>query len=82
MGLIFTCIAGLIVGAVARFLMPGRDRGGCIITILLGIGGAFVGTWLGRLLGFYRGNEVAGFIMSVIGAVIILWIYRRLSNRT
>lgn len=82
MSLIITCIIGLIVGAVARALMPGQDRAGCIITILLGVGGAFVGTWLGRMLGLYGQGEVAGFIMSVVGAVIILWIYRMVSKRS
>lgn len=80
MGLIITLIIGLVVGAVAKALMPGKDPGGCIITILLGIGGAFVGTWLGRMLGLYSGNRTAGFIMSVIGAVVILWIYRILTK--
>ena len=80
MGLIITLIIGLVVGLIAKALMPGKDPGGCIITALLGIGGAFVGTWLGRLLGLYSGNRTAGFIMSVIGAVIILWIYRVLTK--
>ena len=82
MGLIITCIIGLIVGAIARALMPGPDRAGCIMTILLGVGGAFVGTWLGRMIGLYQGGRTAGFLMSIVGAVVILWIYRMLSRRT
>lgn len=69
-------IIGLIIGIVAKFLMPGKDPGGFIITAILGIVGSIVGTWLGRLLGFYQQGQAAGFIMSVIGAVILLWIYR------
>lgn len=68
MGLLYTCLIGLIVGAVAKFLMPGRDPGGFIITILLGIAGAFVGTWLGQMLGLYAAGAQAGFIASVLGA--------------
>ena len=71
-----TIILGLLAGALAKLLMPGRDPGGCIITILLGIAGAFLGTWLGRTLHFYGPNERAGFIGAVIGAFIILLIYR------
>jgi uncharacterized membrane protein YeaQ/YmgE (transglycosylase-associated protein family) len=69
-------IIGGIAGAIARFLMPGRDPGGIIITILLGIAGSLVATWLGRELGWYRYGEGAGFIGSVIGAIIILILYR------
>ncbi len=72
--IIWTLVIGLIVGAIAKLLMPGKDPGGCIITILLGIAGAFVGTWLGRL--FFGQNYTAGWIMSVIGAMILLLIYR------
>src|SRR5437879_11001554 len=60
----------LVIGAIAKLLMPGKDPGGCIITILLGIAGAFVGTWVGRI--FAGENYVAGWIMSVVGAIIIL----------
>jgi uncharacterized membrane protein YeaQ/YmgE (transglycosylase-associated protein family) len=67
---------GLIVGAVAKLIMPGRDPGGIIITILLGIAGALVAGFLGRALGWYRPGESAGFIASVIGAIILLAIYR------
>lgn len=81
MGLIITAIIGLVVGAVAKFIMPGKDPGGLIITILLGIGGAFVGTWLGRLVGLYGQGSSAGFIMSVVGAIIILWVYRKFISK-
>ena len=62
-------LIGLIVGAVAKLLMPGKDPGGFIITILLGIAGSLVGTWLGRAVGWYQEGQSAGFIMSVIGAI-------------
>ncbi len=67
---------GLVVGVVAKFIMPGRDPGGMVLTIVLGIVGAVVGGWLGRVLGLYRPGEVAGFIMAVVGAIVILALYR------
>ena len=81
MGLIYTLVIGLIVGAIAKLLVPGRDPGGWIITILLGIAGALVGTWLGRVLGIYSGGQTAGWIASIIGAVILLLIYRAVARR-
>ncbi len=80
--LLWTLIIGLIVGAVAKLIMPGRDPGGIIVTMLLGIAGSFVGTFLGRMLGFYREGSSAGFFMSVIGALILLFIYRLIKGRT
>jgi uncharacterized membrane protein YeaQ/YmgE (transglycosylase-associated protein family) len=77
--IIWTLFIGLIVGAIAKLLMPGKDPGGCIITILLGIAGAFVGTWIGRI--FAGGNYVAGWIMSVVGAMVLLLLYRFLFKR-
>jgi len=74
-------IVGLIVGALAKLLMPGRDPGGIIVTILIGIAGAVVGTFIGRALGFYAANEGAGIIVSIIGAMILLWLYRVLLRR-
>lgn len=74
-------IIGGLAGLVAKFLMPGRDPGGFIITILLGIGGALVATWLGQAVGWYRAGEGAGFIASVVGALIILFIYRMVAGR-
>ena len=76
MEIIGTLIVGLVIGVIAKLLMPGKDPGGCIITILLGIAGAFVATYLGKILGTYEPGEAAGFIGAIIGAVIILWLYR------
>jgi uncharacterized membrane protein YeaQ/YmgE (transglycosylase-associated protein family) len=73
---------GLIVGVVAKFLMPGRDPGGFVITVLLGIVGAFVGGFLGRMLGWYRDGDPAGFVMAVLGAIVVLAIYRMTVGRT
>lgn len=67
---------GLVVGVVAKLLMPGPDPGGIILTIVLGIVGALLGGWIGRVLGFYREGEAAGFLMAVVGAVIVLALYR------
>ena len=78
---LWTIIIGLVVGAVAKLLMPGKDPGGFIITILLGIAGSLVGTWLGRMVGWYQEGESAGFIMSVIGAIILLAIYHSVRRR-
>src|SRR5882757_4586969 len=78
-GLIASLLIGLIIGAIAKLLMPGKDPGGCIITSLLGLAGSAVGTGLGRL--FFSGNYVAGFIMSVIGAILLLLIYRMVTGR-
>ena len=69
-------IFGLIVGAVAKFLMPGRDRGGWIVTILLGIAGALVGGFLGRAVGWYGPDDAAGFLMALVGALVLLGLYR------
>ena len=77
--LISTLIIGLVVGAIAKLLMPGRDPGGCLITILIGIAGAFVGTWIGRV--FWGENYVAGWIISVVGAMLLLLIYRFIRGR-
>ena len=79
--MIWTLLIGLVVGIIAKALMPGKEPGGIIMTILLGIGGSFVGTWLGSIVGLYDRGESAGFIASVIGAVIILWVYRKFSGR-
>jgi uncharacterized membrane protein YeaQ/YmgE (transglycosylase-associated protein family) len=76
MSVIGWIVFGLIVGVVAKFLMPGRDPGGFVITILLGIVGALVGGYLGRALGWYREGEPVGFVMAVLGSVILLLIYR------
>ena len=81
MGLLATLFIGLIAGALAKALVPGRDPGGLVVTILLGIAGAFVGTMLGRLLGIYGPESRAGLVASVVGAVLLLLAYRRLRNR-
>jgi uncharacterized membrane protein YeaQ/YmgE (transglycosylase-associated protein family) len=81
MSILGTIIIGLLVGLVAKLLMPGRDPGGFIVTILLGIAGAFVATYLGQTLGWYQVGEAAGFIGSVIGAMIVLFIYRMAVGR-
>jgi uncharacterized membrane protein YeaQ/YmgE (transglycosylase-associated protein family) len=81
MGIIWTLIIGLLAGIVAKLLMPGRDPGGFIITILLGIAGAFLATWLGQAIGWYQAGEGAGFIGAIVGAVIILIIYRMIVAR-
>jgi uncharacterized membrane protein YeaQ/YmgE (transglycosylase-associated protein family) len=81
MHILVTIIIGLLVGIVAKLLMPGRDPGGFIITAILGIVGAIVATYLGRAMGLYGPNEAAGFIGAVIGAVILLAIYRLLAGR-
>jgi uncharacterized membrane protein YeaQ/YmgE (transglycosylase-associated protein family) len=76
--IIGTLIIGLLAGLVARFLMPGRDAAGFIVTMVLGVAGAFLATWLGRELGWYREGQTAGFIGAVVGAIIILVLYRLL----
>ena len=75
MGLIWSAIIGLVVGAVAKFLMPGTQGGGIIVTMILGILGSVVATWVGQAVGFYPPGSGAGFIASVIGAIVLLWIY-------
>lgn len=82
MGIIGTIIIGFIAGLLAKFLMPGRDPGGFIITTLLGIVGAVVATYLGQAVGWYRAGEGAGFIGAVVGAVIVLFIYRMFVGRS
>ena len=74
--LLWECIIGLVVGAVAKLLMPGKDPGGVWITMALGILGSIVATYLGRVIGWYKEGQSAGFVMSVIGAIVLLTIYR------
>ena len=81
MDILTTLIVGLIVGALAKLVMPGRDPGGIIITILIGVAGAFVAGWLGHALGWYRAGEGPGIIMSIVGSVILLAIYRLVITR-
>jgi uncharacterized membrane protein YeaQ/YmgE (transglycosylase-associated protein family) len=82
MHILWTLLIGLVTGAVAKILMPGKDPGGFIITILLGIAGSFLATYLGRALGWYAEGAPAGFIMSVIGAVILLLLYRLVARKS
>jgi uncharacterized membrane protein YeaQ/YmgE (transglycosylase-associated protein family) len=78
MGLIWMACIGLLVGAVAKWIMPGKDPGGIIVTMLLGVAGAFVAGFLGRLVGWYSPGQGAGLIASVLGAMLLLWIYRKM----
>ena len=82
MGIIWTIIIGFIVGVIAKFIMPGSNEPkGFILTTILGIVGAFVATYLGQAVGWYRGGDVAGFIASIIGAVILLFLYGLITGR-
>jgi uncharacterized membrane protein YeaQ/YmgE (transglycosylase-associated protein family) len=81
MDIILTIIIGFVVGLIARALMPGRDALGFILTTLLGIGGALTGKFLGQSLGLYEENEPAGFFMSLVGAMILLFIYNYFMRR-
>ena len=81
-GVLGWIVFGLVVGVIAKLLMPGRDPGGFIITVLLGIAGAVLGGFIGRALGFYGPGEAAGFIMSTIGAVVLLFAYHKLRRPT
>lgn len=81
MGILGWILFGLIVGALAKLVMPGRDPGGIIVTMLLGIAGAVLGGFAGRAMGLYGPNESAGFLMSFVGAVILLALYRMFLGR-
>jgi len=81
MSIIWAIIIGFIVGLVAKFLMPGRDPGGFIITAVLGIIGALVATFLGQAMGLYAAGQSAGFIASVIGAMVVLFVYHLIRGR-
>jgi uncharacterized membrane protein YeaQ/YmgE (transglycosylase-associated protein family) len=74
-------VFGLVVGIIAKLLMPGRDPGGFIITMLLGIAGALVGGFIGRAMGFYGSNQAAGWLMSIVGAIILRALYRMMVRR-
>lgn len=76
LSLLWTALIGLVIGALAKFIMPGKDPGGIIITMLLGIAGAFVAGYLGRMVHWYQEGQPAGFIASVVGAILLLVIYR------
>ena len=80
MSIIGWILFGLVVGVVAKVLMPGRDPGGMIVTVLLGIVGALIGGFIGRLLGWYGESDPVGFIMAVLGAILVLFAYRKISS--
>ncbi len=80
MSIIGWILFGLVVGVVAKLLMPGRDPGGMIVTILLGIAGALIGGFIGRLLGWYGESDPVGFFMAVMGAILVLFAYRKISG--
>jgi uncharacterized membrane protein YeaQ/YmgE (transglycosylase-associated protein family) len=77
MGLIWMLLIGLLVGALAKWIMPGEQKGGVFTTMVLGIAGAFVAGLLGRVVGWYSPGEGAGFIASVLGAILLLWLYQK-----
>jgi uncharacterized membrane protein YeaQ/YmgE (transglycosylase-associated protein family) len=81
MGILSWILFGLVVGIIAKLLMPGRDPGGFIVTILLGIAGALVGGFVGRAMGLYTENEGAGWLMSILGAIVLLALYRMMVRR-
>jgi len=81
MSLIWTILIGLVVGLIAKALMPGRDPGGFIVTALIGIAGAFVAGWIGRSMNWYAEGQAAGFIASVVGAILLLAVYRMFVGR-
>lgn len=79
---LWMCIIGLVAGALAKLIMPGKDPGGIIVTMLLGIAGSLVAGFLGRALGWYQAGQGAGLIMSVLGAILLLAIYRIFKGRS
>lgn len=79
---LWEAIIGLVVGGLAKLIMPGKDPGGIIVTMLLGIAGSFVATYLGQAIGWYKEGQSAGFIMSVVGAVLLLAIYHFIRSKT
>lgn len=81
MGIIGWIVFGLLVGIVAKFFMPGRDPGGFVITIALGIAGALVGGFIGRAAGWYREGDPVGFLMAVLGSIVLLFLYRMMVRR-
>ena len=81
MAILSWIVFGIVIGFIAKLLMPGRDPGGFIVTMLLGIAGALVGGFIGRAMGFYGPDQSAGWLMSILGAVLILALYRVLVRR-
>ncbi len=78
--MIWALFIGLIVGAVAKMLMPGKDPGGIIVTMLIGIAGSMVANWIGLAAGWYQQDQAPGFIASVVGAILLLWGYRAITG--
>jgi uncharacterized membrane protein YeaQ/YmgE (transglycosylase-associated protein family) len=81
MNILWTIIIGLVIGVLAKLLMPGRDPGGFIVTVLLGIAGAFIANLIGHSMGWYGQNQSAGILASVLGAMLLLFIYRAIAGR-
>jgi uncharacterized membrane protein YeaQ/YmgE (transglycosylase-associated protein family) len=79
--LLWEILIGLVVGALAKLIMPGKDPGGILVTIIIGIAGSVGATFLGQMIGWYKQGQSAGFMMSVLGAVLILWIYRLVKSK-
>lgn len=80
--LLWMCLIGLVAGALAKWIMPGKDPGGILVTMLLGIAGSIVGGYLGRAVGLYQPGQGAGLIMSVVGAIILLAAYRLIKRQS
>ena len=78
--LIWTCIIGIVIGGVAKFLLPGKDPGGIWVTMIIGIAGSILANFLGKTMGWYKSGETAGFIMAVIGSILLLLAYRMFSK--
>ena len=81
MNLVLFLVFGLVVGALARFIVPGRESGGWLVSLVLGVVGSFAGALLGRTMGFYREGEPAGFIMSVLGSILLVIVYHAFARR-
>jgi uncharacterized membrane protein YeaQ/YmgE (transglycosylase-associated protein family) len=81
MGILSWIVFGLVVGIIAKLLMPGKDPGGIIVTMLLGVAGALLGGFIGRAMGFYGPEQVAGWLMSIGGAILLLLLYRVMVRR-
>lgn len=81
MSLLLFLLFGLVIGAIARFLVPGRESGGWVVSMAIGVLGSFVGGYLGQFLGFYRQGERAGFVLALLGAVLITIVYHAISTR-